>query len=567
MFESFIQKAPNKVFISIVLGALAGVGYSALIPLVLMSVAPKDPAFAEVEKDVASFLSLEVAQYEIALLFFVSCILILFVRTISEVILLRVATLVSRDYRLQFYKQITEAPISAIEKIGSSKLIASINLDVPRVVMGARVFPALLVNGVSLMGMLGFLLYLNASVFKLVILSIICGVIAYQIPMIFGRKIFTRARHIRDDLQEGIRGLVYGAKELKINDEKKKAFFEEVLIQHENDILKNEKTAHTIVNATASFGELLSFFVIGLVSFVFVNYHAITQEELVGVIMALLYLIGPMAIILNSIPQLTVAFVSVRKINQLLKEIPQEEVSLEVGASPAWSQVSFDDVVFRYDAKEDESGFGIGPVNFTLNKGEVTFIIGANGSGKSTLSKLITLHYLPVSGNIKFGDEALNAETTATLRQNISAIFSDYFLFDRLLIALTPEMEEKAQHYLEKLHLSSKVSIKNKRFSTLSLSDGQRKRLALLVAYLEDKELYLFDEWAADQDPVFKRVFYRELLPELKQKGKAIVVISHDERYFDVADHLLIMDQGKLASKEKTEQMVNEPELLASEYC
>jgi putative ATP-binding cassette transporter len=68
----------------------------------------------------------------------------------------------------------------------------------------------------------------------------------------------------------------------------------------------------------------------------------------------------------------------------------------------------------------------------------------------------------------------------------------------------------------------------------------------LLVSILDDKELYLFDEWAADQDPIFKDFFYHEFLPLLKDKGKAVVVISHDDRYFSLADRLLVMENGRL---------------------
>jgi len=567
LFERFTQKAPNKVFISIFLGAVAGIGYSALIPLVLISVAPQDTALMQVEAAPDIILGLEVAQLKLASVFFFACILILFVRTISEVMLLRVATLVSKDFRMEFYKRISSAPIAALERLGSSKLIASINLDVPRVVMGARVFPGLLVNAVSLIGMLGFLLYLNAEVFKLVILAIVFGVVAYQIPMLVGRKIFTRARDTRDELQEGLRALVYGAKELKLNNEKKKAFFKQILVKHENDVLKDEKLAHTIVNATASFGELLSFLVIGLVSFVFVNYHSITQEELVGVVMALLYLVGPMGIVLNSIPQLTIAFVSVRKIDKLLGDIPEENASDNISSVKDWEKIRFNGVTYQYDSQNDEKGFRVGPIDLEIERGKVSFVIGANGSGKSTLSKLITLHYSPSEGQILFDSNQLEQSTLNSYRQEVCAIYTDFFLFDRVLTEIEESSKSKIEEYLKLLHLSQKVSIKDGRFSTTSLSDGQRKRLALLVAFLEDKSLYLFDEWAADQDPVFKKVFYRQILPELKRKNKAVVVISHDDKYFDVADKLFVMDQGKLDTHLNSNQSDRINQQLIAEYC
>ncbi|MFD1905689.1 ATP-binding cassette domain-containing protein [Paenibacillus rhizoplanae] len=67
--------------------------------------------------------------------------------------------------------------------------------------------------------------------------------------------------------------------------------------------------------------------------------------------------------------------------------------------------------------------------------------------------------------------------------------------------------QDEIDRYLKMLDLDGKVSIDNGRFSTLKLSGGQRKRLALLICYLEDRPIYLFDEWAADQDPEFRKFF------------------------------------------------------------
>jgi putative ATP-binding cassette transporter len=90
------------------------------------------------------------------------------------------------------------------------------------------------------------------------------------------------------------------------------------------------------------------------------------------------------------------------------------------------------------------------------------------------------------------------------------------------------------------------VQVKDGSFSSIALSQGQRKRLALLTAYLEDRSIYVFDEWASDQDPMFKQIFYTQLVPELKQRGKTILVISHDDHYFHLADRIVKLDSGKL---------------------
>jgi putative ATP-binding cassette transporter len=131
-------------------------------------------------------------------------------------------------------------------------------------------------------------------------------------------------------------------------------------------------------------------------------------------------------------------------------------------------------------------------------------------------------------------------------RQYFGAVFADFHLFEHLLGIEPADLEKRAAHYIHKLGLEHKVKVDNQRFSTINLSTGQRKRLALITAYLDDKPIYLFDEWAADQDPEFKRVFYTVLLPELKAKGKTVIVISHDDTYFAHADRVVKLEEGRL---------------------
>ena len=554
----FSDKAPNKVFISVVLGALAGIFYAGLIPLVLSGVQLEDKTFKNRETVIDTFLSFEVANYQLAVLFFVSCLLILTMRSVSQIILVRVATLVGKDLRMQFYQRVSQAPLSGIEKIGSSKLLTSIYIDIPRIISGASALPTILINGITVLGMLSFLMYLNYDVFKLVILAIVIGIICFQFPMMLGQKMFMRSRETRDKLQDSIKGLIHGAKELKLDSIKRQHYLSDILLDHENKIFKHEKNAHTIVISINSFGDLISFFVVGVVCFIFVNYYPISSQELIGVVMALLYVTGPISILLDTIPQLVMASISYKKYRKLLTEIPNEEYVSEVAQLPSWSSFAFNDVEYAYSDPDDEPSFKIGPINLEIKKGEVTFIVGANGSGKSTLSKLITLHYRPTSGNITYGNQEISASNILNYRQNIGAIYSDYFLFDRLLITLNDDLLAMADHYLKVLNLDKKVKIVDGQFSTLALSDGQRKRLALLVMLLENKEIYLFDEWAADQDPIFKDVFYNEILPSLKSKNKAIIVISHDDRYFDIADQLLVMEQGTLTVKIKSTALKSE---------
>ena len=206
--------------------------------------------------------------------------------------------------------------------------------------------------------------------------------------------------------------------------------------------------------------------------------------------------------------------------------------------------MTFSEIEYSYGADTD---FKLGPITLEIKKSQITFIIGGNGSGKSTLSKILSLHEQPTSGCVLFDDEAVTADNLNSYREQVCAIYTSFYLFDCLLGEITPEKLETAQKYLTELGMDDKVTIDNGYFSTTRLSDGQRKRLALLVTFLEDRDIYLFDEWAADQDPIFKEVFYTELLPELKAQGKTVFVITHDDKYFGYADRLLKMESGQLS--------------------
>ena len=183
----------------------------------------------------------------------------------------------------------------------------------------------------------------------------------------------------------------------------------------------------------------------------------------------------------------------------------------------------------------------------TLTPGELVFLVGGNGSGKTTLSKLLVGLYSPEDGEVRLNDALITDKNREVYRQHFSVVFSDYFLFDSLLGLDAPDLDDNARKYLSLLRLENKLKIQDGVLSTTDLSQGQRKRLALLTAYLEDRSIYVFDEWAADQDPLFKEIFYYQLLPELKARGKTVVVISHDDKYYHVGDRIIKLDDGKLS--------------------
>jgi putative ATP-binding cassette transporter len=207
-------------------------------------------------------------------------------------------------------------------------------------------------------------------------------------------------------------------------------------------------------------------------------------------------------------------------------------------------------VTHTYRREGGEDSFLLGPVDLTFRPGELVFIAGGNGTGKTTLAKLLVGLYTPECGEVRLNHAPVTDETREGYRQLFSAVFSDYFLFESLLGFDAGGLDERARAYLAQLQLDSKVKVEGGTLSTVELSQGQRKRLALLTAYLEDRPVYLFDEWAADQDPLFKEIFYLQMLPELKSRGKLVIVITHDDRYYHVADRLVKLDYGRVVGEQ-----------------
>jgi ABC-type siderophore export system fused ATPase/permease subunit len=207
------------------------------------------------------------------------------------------------------------------------------------------------------------------------------------------------------------------------------------------------------------------------------------------------------------------------------------------------ANIKVENLTFEYETADARERFRVGPIDFELEKGETLFLVGGNGSGKSTLAHVLTGLYIPKTGSIKIDNKEIDSYH---LGEYFSTIFSNFYLFRKLYAVDITGKEDEVEDYLEILSLKEKVQLENNAFTTVNLSGGQQKRLALLQCYLEDAPIYLFDEMAADQDPEFKRFFYRELLVKMKEQGKIVIAITHDDHYFDAADKIIKLDMGKI---------------------
>jgi putative pyoverdin transport system ATP-binding/permease protein len=529
----FLRRSRKTVFLSIAAGALSGVCNAALLAVINSALKTTPPG----GRLVWSFVGL--------------CMLLPFARFISERLLTTLGQEAMRRMRMQLCSQILAAPLLHLEQLGSARLLTTLTDDVPAITNSVLVIPLLCVNAALVFGCLIYLGILSWGVLLIVLAFMVLGIATYQAPIIKVQKIFRVAREHADKLQEHFRALTLGTKELKIHNERRRTFIREGLEATADALQEHNVAGQNLYTAAASWGQVLVFIVIGLILFIFPTMHNLDRAMLTGYSLTLLYLMAPLQVIMNSLPQLTRANVALNKVKELgftLASQGAEQAEEQHFQTDTWVKLRLSSVTHRYHRDGEASDFILGPLDLTFKPGEMVFIIGGNGSGKTTFVKLLTGLYAPESGAIYLNDVPIGPDNKEAYRRHFSAVFSDFYLFKTMFGLVDNELDQRASEYLQRLKLAHKVRIERGTLSTTDLSQGQRKRLALLTAFLEDRPIYIFDEWAADQDPYFKDFFYMNLLPDLTARHKTVFVITHDDRYYHLAERIITLDNGQVIS-------------------
>ena len=296
------------------------------------------------------------------------------------------------------------------------------------------------------------------------------------------------------------------------------------------------------------FSQAFFYALLGVVVFVWPVVMDESTETVIKVTATILFIIGPIDLVVGSMPLFMEADVAVENLKELERRL--EAGVMKAPAKPLDPAAPFlglqiKDVKYRYPGDYDETEFTLGPINLEVTPGEILFIVGGNGSGKSTLLKILTGLYYPTDGEVLVDGSRLERSDYPQYRQSFSAIFTDFFLFDRLY-GVSPAVYGRADDLLKWLDISRKTTFDNGGFTNRNLSTGQRKRLALVAALLEERAVYVFDEIAADQDPEFRRRFYEEILPKIRDQGATVIAVTHDDRYFKCADRVVVMEEGQL---------------------
>ena len=535
LIEFLLKASWKSVLAAAITGSISGIGSAGAIALINHSIGQISPTQPQAPPQLLwGFLGLVTVALTTTL--------------ISQFLLAQLAQDAIYKLRLRISGWILASPLRHLEELGSSRLLATLTEDIQAISSGVFSIPTLCVNAAIVIASLAYLGWL--SMWVLLGTLVFMGLSISLVQVLIDRAVrsFTAAREENDALMQHFQAITNGIKELKLHFQRREDFVQEDLQTTAATLREYRIGSQRAIALSGGVGELSFFVLLGLLVYGLPQIQTVSAELLSGYVLTISYLMRPIGNTLAILPSLTQAGVALRKIDTLgLSLASRAETLARIGTTDRqFKQIEIRQATHSYQLAGQENTFTLGPIDLTLSPGELVFIVGGNGSGKSTLAKLITGLYVPDAGEILLDGTLVDDRNRELYRQLFSTVFADFYLFERLLGLGLQDLDAQAKTYLEQLQLTHKVTIENGKLSTTALSQGQRKRLALLTAYLEDRPIYLFDEWAADQDPFFREIFYQQLLPELKQRGKAVLVISHDDRYFHLADRLLKLDYGQI---------------------
>ena len=466
---------------------------------------------------------------------------------IGQIMVLDLAFRAVVDLRMELGGRILATPLRRLEELGSPRLYATLTEDVNTLARVLPAIPRVIIDLTTLVAGVAYMAWLSWKAFIVVSIFAILGLLVHKV---FLRRALARmrsGRDIFDSVFDSFRALHDGIKQLKLNRQRRASFMGVELKGGLERLRLVALSGRKLLIGAESSTRLLFFLVLGALIFIMPRVSDMAIAGMTGYIVMSIYLYRPMGTLMAVVPEMGNALVALQKIEDI-GLAPESRVEAVVDPTDPleWETLELVGAKFSFTSAEDDRVFTVGPIDLTFHPGEILFVIGGNGSGKTTLAKVLTSLYPLEEGELRLDGQTINENNKDRYRELFSVVFFDFHLFPDLMGAGGMDLDQQASVYLEGLQLADKVRVEDGRLSTTELSQGQRRRLALLGAYLEDRPFYVFDEWAADQDPEFREVFYSKILPDLKARGKTVFVITHDDSYLRYADRCLRLKDGQV---------------------
>ena len=449
------------------------------------------------------------------------------------------------DLRTRLLVGLQRLELRDAEQLGLARLNAALASDAQTISQAAGPMAFALQSMMMVVFAIFYLAYISpTALFLTVVVSTATGWVYLKHSRLVSSALDS-ARNRVQQMQVYVTAMVAGFRELKMSEEKARGAREDA-VSSSMEAGLDKLVAQQALSRDYVLSNLAFFALVGTIVFLVPLLREEFSESVSASVAAVMFLITPLFGVIGALPQVAIANVAAGNLLTIEREVTAaggETVQQWAEPSGDFDQIHLCDARFRYGSGAD--AFTVGPLTLSLRKGEVLFITGDNGSGKSTLLKLLAGLYRPSEGDLLIDGKPVWPHRTHAFRSMIAGVFADFYLFDRLH-GIDATDAAWVSKWLERLELTDKVRIVDGRFSTLSLSTGQRKRLALFAALAERRPILILDEWAADQDPAFRRHFYVDLLPMIRSEGRTVVAITHDETYFHLADRRIHMSTGRI---------------------
>jgi putative ATP-binding cassette transporter len=458
--------------------------------------------------------------------------------------------------RRRMVRSVLHMPLEEFERIGAARLLVGFTSDLSSIGAAVRNFVHLFSSAAFLLACLAYLAWLSPEraivAAALLILTIAVAILLRQLERRHGRDM----RDTLDRILHVFRMVIEGIKQMKLN----RTLSRQVLRSFENRVREMQKSGVQrgwFSEGVAAWIQSMSFVILGIA--VFAPFPESNRFLAAGYgVLALLYMRGPLQSLVSDTGAFAEAAIALQRISDLgltlTKEIGQPNRTLRremrdsstLSISASWESLELRDIEYRYDGGHPDDDFALGPVDIDLRPGEIIFVSGGNGSGKTTLLKVLTGLYTPTKGQIFLDTSAVNETNVRIYRTKFAVVFSDFCLFEQVADLHFEELSVEAERVAKRFRLKPwMLAPRRSNDASAKLSAGERRRAALLTALLDDRPILVFDEWAADQDPQYKDLFYREILPSMRARGKLVIVLSHDERYFHLGDRVLWLERGE----------------------
>jgi putative pyoverdin transport system ATP-binding/permease protein len=449
------------------------------------------------------------------------------------------------------------APLCRVEALGRDRLTATFTDDIAVVARAFAVVPTVVVNAVIAVGCFVYLATSSVTLFAIVFVAVVLTIVLRGQRS--ARPALVAARTERTMLMSHLRALNDALIDLKLHRRRRTAFIGDSLRECLDTLAAAEVRADVAHERAAAYSQLIFFAALAVT--LLAPRLGVSDGAAVGAVLTLFYLRAPLTVLSGAVPELLRANVALASFDTALQRLTPEAAPDVVAQPVRWEAadpvvIELRDVGFTFGGEEAVS---IGPIDLTIRTGEILMVTGGNGSGKTTLAKLIAGLYEPTVGELAVNGQLITSANRDDYRQLVTGVFADVHLFHRLLGVDWSGVAARVQTWVRRLELENRFAVVDGALSTVDLSAGQRKRVALMISQLDDRPVCIFDEWAAEQDPRFRDQFYTVILPELKAQGKAIVVVTHDQRYFHCGDRLIRMDKGRIVHREELQPAVCDP--------